>query len=49
VDEKRFTNVMVVGGGLISAKIGDLAIRRGVTKVWHIMLISQAYDASTEI
>ena len=28
---------MVIGGGLTSAQIGGLAIRRGVTKVWHIM------------
>jgi hypothetical protein len=31
------TNVLVVGGGLTSAQIADLAIRRGVTKVWHVM------------
>lgn len=31
------TKVLVVGGGLTSAQLSDLAIRRGVTKVWHIM------------
>ncbi|KAJ2977400.1 hypothetical protein NUW58_g7822 [Xylaria curta] len=31
------TNVLVVGGGLTSAQIADLAIRRGVTNVWLIM------------
>jgi lysine/ornithine N-monooxygenase len=34
---KRTTNVLVVGGGLTSAQLTDLAIRKGVTKVWHIM------------
>ncbi|OCK81086.1 hypothetical protein K432DRAFT_28038 [Lepidopterella palustris CBS 459.81] len=37
IDAKRPTNVMVVGGGLISAQIDDLAIKHGVTKAWHIM------------
>ncbi|OAA68277.1 FAD binding domain protein [Niveomyces insectorum RCEF 264] len=31
------TNVLVVGGGLTSAQIADLALRRGVTRVWHLM------------
>lgn len=31
------TNILVVGGGLTSAQLSDLAIRRGVTRVWHIM------------
>ncbi|KAI2635073.1 FAD binding domain-containing protein [Xylaria nigripes] len=31
------TNVLVVGGGLTSAQIADLAIRRNVTKIWLIM------------
>jgi cation diffusion facilitator CzcD-associated flavoprotein CzcO len=34
---RRQTNVLVVGGGLTSAQLTDLAIRKGVTKVWHIM------------
>ena len=31
------TNVLVVGGGLTSAQVTDLAIKRKVTKVWHLM------------
>ncbi|KAK4176265.1 hypothetical protein QBC36DRAFT_11987 [Triangularia setosa] len=31
------TNVLVIGGGLTSAQLSDLAIRKGVTKVWHLM------------
>lgn len=41
------TNILVVGGGLTSAQLSDLMIRRGVTKVWHIMrgpLRSKAFD-----
>lgn len=34
---KERTNVLVVGGGLTSAQIADLAARRGVSKVWLIM------------
>ncbi|TRX99054.1 hypothetical protein FHL15_000396 [Xylaria flabelliformis] len=34
---KAETNVLVVGGGLTSAQIADLAVRRGATKVWLIM------------
>ena len=37
ISAKRPTNILVVGGGLTSAQIADLAIRQGVTKVWHIM------------
>lgn len=33
----RQTNILVVGGGLTSGQLSDLAIRKGVTKVWHIM------------
>lgn len=33
----KSTNVMVIGGGLTSAQVADLALRRGVTKVWHIL------------
>ncbi|KAM5385402.1 hypothetical protein ACJZ2D_001043 [Fusarium nematophilum] len=33
----RPTNLLVVGGGLTSAQLSDLAIRKNVTKVWHIM------------
>lgn len=31
------TNIVIVGGGLTSAQLADLAIRRGVTKVWLLM------------
>jgi hypothetical protein len=31
------TNVLVVGGGLTSAQIGDLVLRQGVSRVWHLM------------
>ncbi|KAF4442589.1 hypothetical protein FACUT_1901 [Fusarium acutatum] len=34
---KKSTNILVVGGGLTSAQLTDLAIRKGVTKVWHVM------------
>lgn len=37
IKAKKQTHVVVVGGGLTSAQLTDLAIRRGVTKVWHIM------------
>ncbi|KPM34597.1 hypothetical protein AK830_g11972 [Neonectria ditissima] len=37
IKARRATNVLVVGGGLTSAQLSDLAIRRGVTKVWHVM------------
>ena len=37
IDRKLQTHVLVVGGGLTSAQISDLAIRRGVTKIYHIM------------
>ncbi|RBA17410.1 hypothetical protein FPRO05_02134 [Fusarium proliferatum] len=34
---KKTTNILIVGGGLTSAQLTDLAIRKGVTKVWHVM------------
>lgn len=34
---RKRTNILVVGGGLTSAQLSDLAIRRGVTRVWHVM------------
>ncbi|POR35996.1 Uncharacterized protein TPAR_03831 [Tolypocladium paradoxum] len=37
IEAKRPTSVLIVGGGLTSAQLSDLAIRRGVTKVWHMM------------
>ncbi|KAK5129558.1 hypothetical protein LTR08_003144 [Meristemomyces frigidus] len=36
IREGRVTNVLVIGGGLTSAQIADVAIRSGVTKVWHL-------------
>jgi hypothetical protein len=33
----RPTTVLVVGGGLTSGQLSDLAVRKGVTSVWHIM------------
>jgi hypothetical protein len=37
IQQRRASNVVVVGGGLTSAQIVDLAARRGVTRVWHLM------------
>jgi hypothetical protein len=37
IQDKHSTNVVVIGGGLTSAQVSDLAIHKGVTKVWHIM------------
>jgi cation diffusion facilitator CzcD-associated flavoprotein CzcO len=37
IDTHRNTHILVVGGGLTSAQITDLAIRRGVTTVYHLM------------
>ncbi|PKY08149.1 FAD/NAD(P)-binding domain-containing protein [Aspergillus campestris IBT 28561] len=37
VQQRRETNVVVVGGGLSSAQLVDMAVRKGVTKVWFIM------------
>lgn len=37
IDAKRETNVIVVGGGLTSAQLADMAVRRGVRRVWHLM------------
>ncbi|TKA71713.1 hypothetical protein B0A49_03969, partial [Cryomyces minteri] len=34
---KKETNVLVVGGGLTSAQVADLAVSKGVTRVWHVM------------
>ena len=31
------TDVVVIGGGLTSSQIGDLVLKQGVTKVWHLM------------
>lgn len=37
IQQRKETNVVVVGGGLSSAQIADMAIRKGVTKVWFIL------------
>lgn len=37
VAAQKRTNIIVVGGGLTSAQLSDLAIRRGVMRVWHLM------------
>ena len=37
VKAKRPTNVLVIGGGLTSAQIADQAIRRGATRLFHVM------------
>lgn len=37
IQQRRETNVVVVGGGLSSAQIADMAIRKGVTKVWFLL------------
>ena len=45
------TSVLIVGGGLTSAQLADVAIRRGVSKVWLIMrgpLKLKAFDIGLE-
>lgn len=37
IQQGQETNVVVVGGGLSSAQIVDMAVRKGVTKVWFLM------------
>lgn len=37
ISQGSSTNLIVVGSGLTSAQIADMAIRRGVSKVWHLM------------
>ena len=37
IKQGRKTNVLVVGGGLTSAQLSDMAVRHGVSKVWHLM------------
>lgn len=47
IQARRKTNILIVGGGLTSAQLSDLAIRKGVSRVWHIMrgpLRSKAFD-----
>jgi hypothetical protein len=37
VAQRLPTNILIVGGGLTSIQLADLAIKRGVTKVWLLM------------
>ncbi|KAI1101822.1 hypothetical protein F4804DRAFT_287504 [Jackrogersella minutella] len=37
LNAKLPVNIVIVGGGLTSAQLSDLAIRRGATKVWLLM------------
>lgn len=37
IRQRKETNVVVVGGGLSSAQIADMAIRKGITRVWLLM------------
>ncbi|KAL5338740.1 hypothetical protein BJX70DRAFT_193533 [Aspergillus crustosus] len=37
IQQRKETNVVVIGGGLSSAQIVDMAIRKGVTKVWFLL------------
>lgn len=37
IQRRQETNAVVVGGGLSSAQIVDMAVRQGVTKVWFVM------------
>ena len=37
IQQRRETNVVVVGGGLSSAQLVDMAVRKRVTKVWFLM------------
>ncbi|CAN8096082.1 unnamed protein product [Discula destructiva] len=37
IKDRRSTNILVIGGGLTSAQLADLAIRKGATRVWHMM------------
>lgn len=37
IESKKPTNIVIVGGGLTSAQLSDLAVRRGVSKVYLLM------------
>ncbi|PYH76562.1 hypothetical protein BO82DRAFT_425977 [Aspergillus uvarum CBS 121591] len=37
IRQRQATHVVVVGGGLTSAQVADMAIRKGVRKVWLLM------------
>ncbi|KAF2132631.1 FAD/NAD(P)-binding domain-containing protein [Dothidotthia symphoricarpi CBS 119687] len=37
IKERRSTNMLIVGGGLTSIQLADLALKRGVSRVWLLM------------
>jgi hypothetical protein len=37
IKDQKFTSLLIVGGGLTSIQLADLAIRRGVSRVWLTM------------
>lgn len=37
IRQRKETNIVIVGGGLSSAQIADMAIKKGVTRVWLLM------------
>ncbi|KAF1912460.1 hypothetical protein BDU57DRAFT_365706 [Ampelomyces quisqualis] len=37
IESRRLTRMLIVGGGLTSIQLADLAIKRGVSKVWQLM------------
>ncbi|PYH90139.1 hypothetical protein BO71DRAFT_388275 [Aspergillus ellipticus CBS 707.79] len=37
IKQRQETNVVVVGGGLSSAQVVDMALRKGVTRVWFLL------------
>lgn len=37
INARHTTNMLIVGGGLTSVQLADLALKRGVTKVWLLL------------
>lgn len=37
IKERRLTNMLIVGGGLTSIQLADLALKRGVNRVWLLI------------
>jgi cation diffusion facilitator CzcD-associated flavoprotein CzcO len=37
IESRRLTRMLIVGGGLTSIQLADLALKRGVSKVWQLM------------
>jgi hypothetical protein len=37
VQNRQSTNMLIIGGGLTSIQLADLAIKRGVSKIWMLM------------